>query len=232
MGLLFKSAKRHSWLLWLVVVTGLLVLLLNMRHFLMKSVIWEEHLKIAWLDLIPQAELEAASLVPMPVIERNLESNLNYPQDFNVTVQRPATEAVSQHQAVSAYNQQAVALPGFVVPLTYNKQGRVTEFFLVPYFGACINLPPPPANQIVFVTYAGGMEEVELYEPQWVAGYFNAEQSLHEGVSSHYIMQAQTLKPYEQEDSLPANGAVETTPETKPWLRLKPQVQIPEPSVP
>ena len=189
------------------------------------------HLKISWLDLIPQAELEASSLVPMPVIERNSESNFNYPQDFNVKVQRPALEAASQHQAVSAYNQQAVALPGFVVPLTYNEQGRVTEFFLVPYFGACINLPPPPANQIVFVTYAGGMEEVELYEPQWVAGYFNAEQSLHEAFPSQYTMQAQTLKPYEQEDSQPANGTVETMPETKA-ATLKPQVQLSEPNVP
>ena len=29
----------------------------------------------------------------------------------------------------------------------------VTDFLLVPYFGACVHLPPPPTNQVVLVTY-------------------------------------------------------------------------------
>jgi hypothetical protein len=43
-----------------------------------------------------------------------------------------------------------VRLPGYVVPLEYS-QGAIREFLLVPYFGACIHSPPPPANQIVLV---------------------------------------------------------------------------------
>jgi hypothetical protein len=42
------------------------------------------------------------------------------------------------------------ALPGFAIPLE-NKGGKVSEFLLVPYFGACIHSPPPPANQIIHV---------------------------------------------------------------------------------
>ena len=44
-----------------------------------------------------------------------------------------------------------VRLPGYVVPLEEVK-GELKEFLLVPYFGACIHSPPPPANQIVHVT--------------------------------------------------------------------------------
>ena len=43
-----------------------------------------------------------------------------------------------------------VRLPGYVVPLEEVK-GELKEFLLVPYFGACIHSPPPPANQIVHV---------------------------------------------------------------------------------
>ena len=43
-----------------------------------------------------------------------------------------------------------VRLPGFVIPLE-RKGEQVIEFLLVPYFGACIHTPPPPANQIIHV---------------------------------------------------------------------------------
>ena len=36
-----------------------------------------------------------------------------------------------------------VKIPGFIVPLDVAKDGTVSEFFLVPYFGACIHVPPP-----------------------------------------------------------------------------------------
>ena len=36
-----------------------------------------------------------------------------------------------------------VRIPGFIVPLDEDSEGRVTDFFLVPYVGACIHVPPP-----------------------------------------------------------------------------------------
>ena len=49
------------------------------------------------------------------------------------------------------YVNQKIRMPGFVVPLDAVRNGQ-REFLLVPYFGACIHTPPPPANQIVLVT--------------------------------------------------------------------------------
>jgi hypothetical protein len=46
---------------------------------------------------------------------------------------------------------QNIRLPGYIVPLEVSEEGRTTEFLLVPYFGACIHVPPPPSNQIVHV---------------------------------------------------------------------------------
>jgi len=43
-----------------------------------------------------------------------------------------------------------VKMPGYLLPLDVTG-GKVTEFLLVPWVGACIHTPPPPPNQIVYV---------------------------------------------------------------------------------
>jgi hypothetical protein len=61
-----------------------------------------------------------------------------------------------------------VKIPGFIVPLEENK-GEVTEFLLVPYFGACIHTPPPPANQILHVRPRQGAK-FRAMDTVWVTG--------------------------------------------------------------
>ncbi len=70
-----------------------------------------------------------------------------------------------------------VRLPGYVLPLEFEGQ-KVTSFLLVPYAGACIHTPPPPANQMVHVTYPDGIEVSGLFTPVWIEGKMNAEFSV------------------------------------------------------
>ncbi|MBI2319708.1 MAG: DUF3299 domain-containing protein, partial [Betaproteobacteria bacterium] len=53
---------------------------------------------------------------------------------------------------VASLNGARIRIPGFIVPLE-NSRGQITEFLLVPYFGACIHTPPPPSNQIIHVLH-------------------------------------------------------------------------------
>lgn len=73
---------------------------------------------------------------------------------------------------VAALDGAAVKLPGYVVPLE-ELRGELKEFLLVPYFGACIHTPPPPANQIVFVTAPKGVR-FRAMETVWVSGTLHA----------------------------------------------------------
>lgn len=75
-----------------------------------------------------------------------------------------AMEAVNE-----TLNEQQVRLPGYVLPLEMNGL-KITEFLLVPYVGACIHEPVPPANQIVLVKYAQGIEVDGRFTPVWVQG--------------------------------------------------------------
>ena len=62
-----------------------------------------------------------------------------------------------------------VKIHGFVVPLEGDAE-TTTEFLLVPYFGACIHVPPPPPNQIVYVKFTEGVPIDNLYDAIWVEG--------------------------------------------------------------
>jgi hypothetical protein len=98
---------------------------------------------------------------------------------------------------VAALNGQTVKLPGFVVPLEGDGQ-VVNEFLLVPYYGACIHVPPPPANQIVYVRAQGRNVQVRrLYDTVWVTGVMQVEHTESELGAAGYTLNALEVIPYE-----------------------------------
>lgn len=86
-----------------------------------------------------------------------------------------------------------VRIPGFVVPLEDSKEG-MKEFLLVPYFGACIHSPPPPANQIIHVQVSQPVRGLRSMEAVWIQGPLQAFRfDSFMGVSG-YRMQAQAVE--------------------------------------
>lgn len=62
-----------------------------------------------------------------------------------------------------------VRIPGFVVPLETDGE-QIREFLLVPYFGACVHVPPPPANQLIHVIPDSPVPAGWNMLPVWVNG--------------------------------------------------------------
>jgi uncharacterized protein len=62
-----------------------------------------------------------------------------------------------------------VRIGGYVVPLDF-EAANVKEFLLVPFVGACIHVPPPPPNQIVYVKAIKGFDVQGSFDPVWVTG--------------------------------------------------------------
>lgn len=90
---------------------------------------------------------------------------------------------------------QSVRLPGYVVPLEDLTDG-MREFLLVPYFGACVHSPPPPANQIVHVLLSKPDKKLRLMDVVWVSGPLSATKTdSHMGVAS-YRIDATAVMPY------------------------------------
>lgn len=89
----------------------------------------------------------------------------------------------------------AVRLAGYVVPLDEVK-GELKEFLLVPYFGACIHTPPPPANQIVHVVMDKPLKGVRMMDAVWVGGTLRTLRRDSVMGMSGYQLQAPVVEPY------------------------------------
>jgi len=93
---------------------------------------------------------------------------------------------------------QRVRVPGFVVPLELDG-ATLSEFLLVPYFGACIHVPPPPANQMVHVRIDEGVDlEHRMMDPVWITGQLSIRtvQSQY-GPAGFLIDNMESMLPYE-----------------------------------
>ena len=75
---------------------------------------------------------------------------------------------------VAELNGKKVRIGGYVVPLDFDAT-KVTEFLLVPFVGACIHVPPPPANQIIYVKSAQGITLKGEFDPVYVTGMLTTE---------------------------------------------------------
>ena len=77
--------------------------------------------------------------------------------------------AKRNHATNAGLDGQMVRIPGYALPLEHIGTG-VKELLLVPYLGACIHVPPPPANQTIYVTLEDTYIARTLYEPVWITG--------------------------------------------------------------
>ena len=89
----------------------------------------------------------------------------------------------------------AVRIPGYLVPLEDTKTG-LKEFLLVPYFGACIHSPPPPANQIIHVKPQKPPKGLHSMDTVWVSGTLKTLRSDSYMGASAYRMEAVSVEPY------------------------------------
>lgn len=138
--------------------------------------------EIAWDDLIPpgvaypgiisQGEIDVVNDTWRPVFDKNA-TKLN--KDLH-----------------GAY----IKMPGYVLPIEMTAAG-VTSFIMVPYVGACIHTPPPPANQLVFVDSKTPWPSDKFWEPVWVTGRMRHELQSTTIAEIGYALTADLIEVYE-----------------------------------
>ncbi|WP_420995033.1 DUF3299 domain-containing protein [Cupriavidus sp. 30B13] len=89
----------------------------------------------------------------------------------------------------------AVRLPGFVVSLGAEGEA-MREFLLVPYFGACIHVPPPPANQVIHVRTERPPPGLRTMDTVWISGVMRVERAETMMGEAGYAMPAARVEPY------------------------------------
>lgn len=189
----FLVAKK-SWFLLLICST-----LLSAQPALAN----QSYKEIDWVELIPDDDLDALMNPPEYLNEIEDGSFEDQISSQLLGALEQATDDRYQQALTSAevkpeYDQQQIRLPGFIVPVEMNEQQLVTEFFLVPYFGACIHLPPPPPNQIIYVTTEQGIAQQNLYDPYWVDGTLTTTLIENEIAVAAYALKADNIEPYRE----------------------------------
>jgi len=115
-------------------------------------------------------------------------------------------EAWKNAPIIPALDGQRVKIAGFVVPLDINKK-KVKEFLLVPYFGACIHVPPPPSNQVVhaFSAKVNNKQQNEYLKsavlmqgPITIIGIIETVSSNTTMGSAGYKIQVETIEQYKE----------------------------------
>lgn len=147
-----------------------------------------------WLELMPESDRQA--LFDMPEISHDTpeaESGFYVPGGLRST-DKDLPAVMYSAQTVPAFDGRKILLGGYPVPLETNEKGNFVEFFLVPYPGACIHVPPPPPNQIILVRYPQGIDLQDIYAPLWVKGTLRVEVSSNELADSAYTIEAQTVE--------------------------------------
>ncbi len=151
----------------------------------------------------PAPEIDWESLMPASYVQ-SLEEMFNNPDyinldDYSDEAQRQFDEmmqTLASAPVVEEMDGKMVSVPGFVVPL--EGVGNVVDrFFLVPYFGACIHVPPPPSNQIIDVHYEPGTQVNSLYDAVLISGRLTTEVYSHEMGTAGYRLEAYRIQPYE-----------------------------------
>ena len=141
-----------------------------------------EVLKLDWIDLVPEQERNQFDAVGMPKVDHN-----------GSQMQQSLVGGVRQE-----LNGSMVKIPGFVIPLE-GDDTMITEFLLVPYFGACIHVPPPPPNQIIYVKFEKGAPIQQLWDVIYIVGKLKTETINSELAETGYLIEGIRLEEYDDE---------------------------------
>ena len=156
---------------------------------------------IEWPDLMPPEVL--AILLNPPEYIAEIEDGSAEDQissQMKSAVNQSEEDAYQQALVSTDVNENLdgamIRIPGFVVPLEFDEEQTISQFFLVPYFGACLHMPPPPPNQIILVNAPKGIQMSALYDPFWIEGQLSTSFQENDMATSAYAMRLQRIEPY------------------------------------
>jgi len=199
----FKSEVLSILLLTVLICTEVIAAAPGSPPLVAKTLKPTAFKTIEWPDLMPQEDLDAILNPPSYIadiedgspedqISNQIQSSIAAANDDRYQ------QALVSTRVKAEMNGQAIRIPGFIVPLEFDGEQIITEFFLVPFFGACIHVPPPPPNQIIYVKYPEGFKLEALYQPFWVSGVLKTSLIENDVATAAYGMEVHHLEAYKE----------------------------------
>ena len=152
----------------------------------------EGYAELEWTRMMPKEDYEQLQHAP-PVVH----------------IGNKQGKQIGTLHTIPALDGRKVRLSGYVVPLASDDQNRMTEFFFVPFYGACIHVPPPPPNMMVHVVLAHGIDAPQLWDPYRLRGELHIETTSNSMAASAYDMRQAALLPYNEDHAKDLRRAFE-----------------------
>ena len=159
--------------------------------------------EIEWIELMPETDLEALLNPPEYILsveegtaEDSIDSIKTREMDNGSVGQSDYEKALISTDIIEGMDGKYIEIPGYIVPVSFDDAQIVTSFFLVPYFGACLHMPPPPPNQIIYITIEDGFKLEDFYEPVIVSGKLSVSLFEDAIASSAYTMTMDKMRFY------------------------------------
>jgi hypothetical protein len=155
--------------------------------------------EVYWEDLVPE------DFVPVqdPLVEmtrEEIDKLFDGSEESNKQIEE-IQEMMAYAPIVPELNNQRVKIPGYIVPLDFDGQTELSEFLLVPYYGACIHTPPPPANQVVHAISESTVTVENTYNPVWAVGTLKT-QTVHSNLAeAGYKIDIEFIEPYTEPEA-------------------------------
>lgn len=151
--------------------------------------------ELKWAQLIPRGASEKPKSLK-PFFGQRPSSPATLKEDPNVPeaqwMSQPLKQQGEPAPLVTEFDGEKVRIGGYVVPLDFEATS-VTEFLLVPFVGACIHVPPPPRNQLIYVKSAKGFAVTDLFDPVYVTGTMEAKAETTELAEAGYTINAEAI---------------------------------------
>jgi len=129
-----------------------------------------EYQSLTWDDLLPPEEAMALNAAK---VDETAPLHLQIFQSIQSTFDDSYQDAMTSSNTVGMWNDKNISIHGFIVPIEINEDKRITSFFIVPYFGACIHYPPPPPNQIIYTHISEGLSKIDINSAYTFDGRLN-----------------------------------------------------------
>lgn len=157
--------------------------------------------QLKWADLRPvaapdeskKAKAFFAGSTPLPAGADDSAAPPPLPEGKFMSMKRRQPGSDKPPAVVTALEGQRVSLAGYVVPLDFEAT-TVKEFLLVPFVGACIHVPPPPANQIVYVKSDKGFDVSGTFDPVTVTGTMKIVTAFTGLADAGYTLEAEAVE--------------------------------------
>ncbi len=148
--------------------------------------------EIEWAELVPK-NWDVAKLFR----ELKLDEIRGDADPRAVEAMAKMRKAFDEAPIEPSLNGKNIKIMGFLVPLDMTPQA-IGEFLLVPFFGACIHTPPPPANQIIHVKPLEPMKGMRAMETVWVEGKLETVSSTTSMGQAGYLLKNPTVSVYKR----------------------------------